>query len=320
MGIGMKRWLLFLLLICFAVSAQAETMRGDLEARFANIPKIEHEGQVYRLRSRLTTILLMGVDDQGTENPSLTNRYRSGGQADFLLLLVVDDMQKCIYPLQINRDTMTEITILNVIGKKSGTNVMQICLSHGFGDGKEQSCELTVEAVSGLFMDAPIDYYAALSMNGIVPFNDAIGGVEVTLDEDFSHLDPAMEKGKTIHLQGMQAEYYVRGRMSVGDGSNLARMDRQRTYMHGVKNILAPKIQESPRFLLSLFHQLEEFMITDMGQGLLINLANKANKYEILPIMTYTGESQYGPEGYHEFIPSQESITELVLKAFYEPQ
>ena len=43
----------------------------------------------------------------------------------------------------------------------------------------------------------------------------------------FSYADDGMEPD----FKGDQALHYVRGRMSVGDGSNTARMRRQRTYI-----------------------------------------------------------------------------------------
>lgn len=72
----------------------------------------------------------MGVDRDSGE---------TGGQADFLQLLVIDDVGKTVKRLPIDRDTMTPITVLGVLGNRSGVRTAQLSLSHGFGDGKAEA-------------------------------------------------------------------------------------------------------------------------------------------------------------------------------------
>ena len=100
---------------------------------------------------------------------------------------------------------MAEIPILGALGNETGTRVTQICLSHGIGDGKEQSCLLTQKAVSWLMLGINIDFYISMEMDGISALNDALGGVTVTLTDDFSvvgsrhgerhHTDPSWKTG-----------------------------------------------------------------------------------------------------------------------------
>ena len=47
-----------------------------------------------------------------------------------------------------------------------------------------------------------IDFYVAMNMDGISELNDLAGGVTVTLEDDFSSIDPAMTKGTTLPLHG----------------------------------------------------------------------------------------------------------------------
>ena len=133
------------LALCVALltgCALADTVRGDLSNRFEEPPTLEKDGHTYQYRRGLTTILFMGIDTRLDYEAERVG-FRSGGQSDFLLLLVIDEENETITPIHINRDTMTEITILGVLGDEAGTVVTQLCLSHGFGDGKEQSCEYT---------------------------------------------------------------------------------------------------------------------------------------------------------------------------------
>ena len=69
---------------------------------------VEVDGVTYRKKSRLTTILVMGVDHDTQDS----YEYRKAGQADFLRLVVLDDADKTVQQLQIDRDTMTPVTVL----------------------------------------------------------------------------------------------------------------------------------------------------------------------------------------------------------------
>lgn len=312
----MRRFLSVLLIaLLLAQAAWAETVVGDVNARL-NQGQIEVGGEKYRPKKRLNTVLLIGTDQEDAEQTRID--FRSGGQADFLVLLVMDDNAETVTPIQINRDTMARINTLNSFGQDTGLWTAQICLSHSFGDGREQSCGFTVDAVSRFLKDRPIDHFISLSLDGITVFNDALGGVEVTLEDDFSAYDETMIPGATLVLRGKQAEYFVRMRYHVGEQSNVSRLARQRTYMESAKALLKEKIHADSRFAEDLFDALSPYMITDMSKGGLINLADLINRYEVLPMMEIAGESSVGANGLMEFYPDEDSLQSIVLAAFYE--
>ena len=60
---------------------------------------VEVDGVTYRKKSRLTTILVMGVDHDTQDS----YEYRKAGQADFLRLVVLDDADKTVQQQQIDR-------------------------------------------------------------------------------------------------------------------------------------------------------------------------------------------------------------------------
>ena len=298
------------------LSAAAETVVGDLEARFADVT-LEYDGKVYRKRSRVETVLIAGIDKRVDEEPA-ENEYRNGGQADFIMLIVIDDELDTIQPIQISRDTMTDITVLNVMGSVSGTRYAQICLAHSFGDGREQSCELLAEAVSGLMAGIEISDYYVMNLDGIAAFNDALGGVEVTLAEDFSEFDAEMAAGETIVLDGAQAELYVRGRTGIGDQTDGSRQQRQQQFMEAALDRLAQQIQADSGLFGRVNNALGEYAVTDMSLGRLINIADLAAEYEILPIVRIEGESVLSDKGYMEFYPDEDLLMKTVVDTFYQ--
>jgi len=306
--------LIALIMLTCSNNVCVKAERGDLSVLTASIPSLECNGRTYMMRSRLTSVLLLGIDKDSQEESS----YRQGGQADFLMLLVIDDNAKTVTPIEINRDTMAEIVVLSVLGEEIGTRRGQIALSYAFGDGEIISCELAKQAVSRLMLDTPIDEVAALNMDGIAVLNDLIGGVEVTLEEDFSIYDTSMTVGTTLRLRGEQAAYYLRQRYDVGDQSNASRLARQRNYLLSAKAPLIEKIRTSKSFTSTLFEQLEPYMITDMSRGKMINLANKVASYEVHPIAQIDGETYVGSQGFIEFEVDTNCLWTIVVDAFYE--
>lgn len=295
-----------------------QQIRGDVRDRLDEGEIVEYKGSEYRRRNRQTAILFMGVDQRNDQEQSELS-YRNGGQADFLLLLLIDDDLKRVTPVQIDRDTMTEITVLGVLGNPSGTRKAQICLSHGFGDGKEQSCQFTVDAVSKLLLGVDIDFYVMMNMDGISVMNDFLGGVTVTLEDDFSALDPTMTEGTTLTLKGEQAEYYVRNRMNIGIGTNESRMARQRTYMAVAGDIMDQKFRENASYAGDLYDELEDYLITDMKRGRMINEAANCKGYDRTETVFLEGEHAIGEDGFMEFHANETALEELVMDLFYEP-
>ena len=96
---------------------------------------VEVDGVTYRKKSRLTTILVMGVDHDTQDS----YEYRKAGQADFLRLVVLDDADKTVQQLQIDRDTITPVTVLGLLGDRYEPVTEQICLGYAFGDGRSMA-------------------------------------------------------------------------------------------------------------------------------------------------------------------------------------
>ncbi len=289
--------------------------RGDYRQRYHYDTLLEYEGATYRLRKNLTTLLVIGIDQPGG---AAGTGSRNAGQADFLRLVVFDHGNRRITQLEIDRDTMTPITILGVLGNRSRVRTAQIGLSHGFGDGKAESCQLTVEAVSNLLLDTPIDFYIAMNLDGISALNDLIGGVTVTLKDDFSALDPAMTPGTMLTLSGDQAELYVRGRMSIGIGTNEARMARQEEYLSQMTALLEKRQREDEGFVGTLYDALEAYLVTNMNRGRMINEARNATSYDRAALIRLQGTHQVGTDGFMQFYADDAFLQRTIVDLFYE--
>lgn len=274
-----------------------------------------YNGTAYAKREDLETVLLLGVDKFEGETPE---GYLNNQQADFLLLLVMDKQHETCTPIQLNRDTMTEIQILGVTGEPAGTFTGQLALAHTYGSGEEDSCENTVLAVSNLLYGMEIDHYVSLTMDGVALLNDLVGGVTVEVLDDFSGIDESLVQGETVTLQGQQALTYVRSRGGLEDSSNLHRMERQRQYLSALQQQLKQASQQDSGFTLDALLQLNEYMVSDCTVNQLSDLGDSLAAYQVSDILTTPGDAQEGEE-FMEFTVDEAALQQLVMDVFYEP-
>ena len=273
------------------------------------------DGNAYAQKEGLETVLLMGVDKFAGETPE---GYLNNQQADFLLLLVMDEENETCTPLQLNRDTMTQIQILGVTEEPAGSFTGQLALAHTYGSGDEDSCENTVLAVSNLLYGMEIDHYVSLTMDGVALLNDLVGGVPVEVLDDFSGIDDSLVQGETVTLRGRQALTYVRSRGGLEDSTNLHRMERQRQYLASLQQQLKRAAQADSQFSLDALLQLNEYLVSDCTIDQLSGLGEDLAAYNVGDILTTPGEAKVGEE-YMEFTVDEDALQQLVMDIFYEP-
>ena len=307
---------LLVALVCLFIHVQendVETSIGEIGESFETQKVITVEGKSYREKRNLTTILLIGYDRTDTASTV----YRNGGQSDFMMLAVFDNGTKQIHRLQLDRDTMAQVGVLSVLGKDMGTNTLQLCLAHGYGASPQQCNERTVKAVSNLLQGVDIEFYIALPMSGITTFNDALGGVDLVIEDDFSGIDDTLVLGQKVHLAGQHVDHFIRGRAGVGNGTNNERMRRHRAYIEAAIQKISDNLQQDESFANHFLNALDQVLETNMSKGRLINEINRVKHFDILPTETFEGEYKLGNNGFVEFYVKEQTIVTWVLDTFY---
>ena len=284
---------------------------GDSDSGFLYV---EYNGKRYERRRDVDAILIAGLDK--FEASGGKDSYVNDRQADFLLLLVIDHEKKTCSAVHINRDTLAEITVLGIGGKKVGTVTAQLALSHTYGSGGNDSGRNTARAVSRL-LGLTIDNYATLTMDAVSTLNDLVGGVRVTVLDDFSGVDPSLRQGEDIVLCGEQALTYVRARAGLEDSSNVARMERQRQYLTELYKTTLGAMNSDEDFAEDAVTELSQYIVSDFSISALDGLLDAFCEYEFDGIHTLEGTLSEG-EQYMEFRLDTDACKALMIELFYK--
>jgi len=189
--------------------------------------------------------------------------------------------------------------------------------------GSEPGIEATKDAAEGI-LGIQIPYYVLLDMKGFADLVDALGGVDITVDERLPKGGPAYD-GQPVddwafgwiepgaqHMDGDTAQWYARSRYTTSD---FDRMRRQRQLQEA---ILA---QFTPQNVLTHFQEVAaagtNIVETDLPQGLiaptLVDLALKAKDQPVSTIeLTPDG-------GVDEFDPDYAQVQQMVHDKLHPP-
>jgi LCP family protein required for cell wall assembly len=154
------------------------------------------------------SVLMLGVDE----------REGDRGRSDTMIVLTVNPSNNSVKMLSIPRDTRTKI-----VGKGKEDKI-----NHAYAFGGVPMAMDTVEN----FLDIPIDYYMQINMEGFQDIVDAVGGVTVQNDLDFTEAGFHFNKGE-LNLNGKKALAFSRMRHDDPRG-DFGRQTRQRQIIQEV--------------------------------------------------------------------------------------
>ncbi len=271
----------------------------------------------YTITDKLKCYLFIGTDHSGNE--TATDETYKGSMADFLLLLIVNKTDHTYGFIQLNRDTITDVLILDSDGEAIGNSNEQICTAHWYGGSRQQSCLNTIEAVSELLGGLNIDGYYSVGMDEIAKLNHVIGGVTVKIEDDFSKVDPTLVEGETLTLTDEQAHTYLSSTMDIGEENNESRMRRQRTYMEAASDQVKERIKAEKNFIEDITDTLGESVTTNMNGDDFGEIRDAIKAGEDLGIQVPEGESVIGAKlddglEHAEFYVDEADLAEIMTK------
>ena len=279
-----------------ASAGSDETVSSDTVAdeeepvRTSDGRHIQIAGTEYALQYPVRTYLITGTDGSGNLMAIGDDYY--GDFTDTIMALVVDDRKKTVGAVQIDRNTMVNVPVLDYQGNEAYTYFMQICIASIYGGNMDRGEKNVCKCVSELFGGVDINGYYALPVGGMASLNDTVGGVEVTMPVDYTDINSEYEKGATVTLYGKDAERFVRARSGVGDGTNRGRMRRQAIYMKAFTDTVHERLAEDKGFANDLFTAMRHETYTNIALDELISGLLELDGYENLGILTPSGTAE----------------------------
>ena len=282
--------------------------------------QIRYNGKTYQYKENLMNILCLGIDSR--DGIAKEKTPGKAGQADCVILAVLDDEAKTIQLINISRDSMVPVHVYATDGSFVEDRTEQLALQYAYGNGRDWSCQLMEEAVSDLFYGLPIHGYCALSMNSIADLNDAVGGVTVTVPEELAELKPNLfTAGETVTLKGDLAYHFVHDRAykSADFASNNKRIARQKRYAIAFVNQLKQGMKEDMTLPVKLYQTAEKQMVTSISLDQAVYLCTEYMNcsFDTENIYTIDGTVTMG-EKYAEFNVDDDALYQLILDVFYE--
>lgn len=301
------------------LSMEKENTPDDVEEIEDDGKTITYKGEKYRWNDNISTILFLGSDRTVEQQQERESVIGINGQADTILLGIIDNTNKKISFININRDTMTNVSQYTPDGDYAGDKQMQICLAYSYGKDNEESCELMASTVSNLLYGIPIDSYARISYDAVPMLNDSVGGVTVKVIEDMTEINPAFVKGETVTLVGKQALQYIRERNLYVLESNELRVARQKQYFYAFMHRTIDATRADLTLPIGLYNNAKPYMTTSITPSQVTYLTSKVLEYGVSDdaIHSVTGNAIDGANGLVEYHADDVKLYELILNTFY---
>ena len=213
---------------------------------------------------RNLNILILGMGGDGHEGPYLT---------DTMLVASLNKTEQKLALTSIPRDILIDT-------QRYGKQKINSLNSYAETEKQGSGAKYTQDILKEIFR-LPIDYYVRVDFNGFEKIIDAVGGIDINVQNSFS--DPLFPRKtaynagpQTItvtfakglqHMDGKTALIYARSRHgNNGEGSDFARSKRQQQIILALKNkILTREVLLSPSKLKQLAQSLKEYVDTDIN-------------------------------------------------------
>lgn len=236
-----------------------------------------------------------------------------------MILIAVDPEKERLSVINIPRNTMVDVKYLDSNFQHAFTQPAPICIQYAFGDGRELSCTLARDAASQLLFNIPISRYISLNQDGMIAANDAIGGVTLTLLDDFTDYNSAMEAGIEYTLLGDDVEIYTTRRIGENlDGTSMSRLKRQVQYYKAFFSAAMDKLRSEPLFAVNLFTALSAHIQSDLSLEEILYLSRSVVDMELSDDRIFTPEGTTEVEKVEKFYADEDSLMDIVMQVFYE--
>ncbi|MET7544773.1 LCP family protein [Streptomyces sp. NPDC058232] len=257
-------------------------------------------------------ILVLGSDSRSGAN-SKYGRDEGTARSDTAMVVHLNQGHRTASVVSIPRDTL--VTRPDCTSDTSGKTVpgeQRTMFNTAYEVGGPACAVKTVESMSGIRMD----HYLEVDFTGFKKLIDQLGGVKITttqaINDSKSHLN--LTPG-THTLDGEQSLGLVRTRKSVGDGSDLGRIQLQQAFIKALmEQAKTVGVFSDPKTLFGLADTATKAITTDSDLGSVKELTGFANGLKGLGsknVHMVTLPVQYDPADPNRVVPLEKSAQQV---------
>jgi LCP family protein required for cell wall assembly len=173
-------------------------------------------------------LLLIGSDTRDGQGEEYGEGEVTSELADVIILLHITKDRQDATVVSFPRDLL--VSVPECPNPKGGVFpvVDRQQINGTISRGGAACTHLTVQKLTGL----EIPFLAMIDFKGVIEMSNAVGGVEVTIDQDISDDYSQFYIDAGIHtLKGKEALGFLRTRHGFGDGSDLGRISNQQMFL-----------------------------------------------------------------------------------------
>ncbi|MFF8954247.1 LCP family protein [Streptomyces sp. NPDC014894] len=248
-------------------------------------------------------ILLLGSDTRSGANA----RYggdEGGARADTAMIVHLYEGREKASVVSVPRDTLiTRPPCVDGDGRTVPAETRAM-FNTAYEVGGPACAVKTVERMSGIRMD----HYIEVDFTGFKKVIDELGGVEITTDKPIKDEKSRLDLARGTHtLDGEQSLGLVRTRKSVGDGSDLGRIQLQQAFMKAfIAQVKDVGVLTNPTKLLGIADTATKAITPDSELDSvpeLMSFAEGLTKLDPADVRMVTMPVEYDPVNPNRVIP-----------------
>ena len=225
-----------------------------------------------------TNILFIGSDSRKLKSKGYGNE--AGQRSDALMLVHFAKDNARVEAVQIPRDTLTTLPACSDAGSGAFPGGVNLMINSALAGGPACSVR-AVEKLSGVH----VDHFVQLDFDGFASMVNALGGVNVCLNEPMADRDAKLDlpAGKQ-KLDGKNALALARTRHAVGDGSDIGRLGHQQVVMSSIiSRARDAGVLTRPDRLFKFLNALTSSITVDEGISSISKLTGLAKRAKAVP-------------------------------------
>ncbi|MEV8635503.1 LCP family protein [Streptosporangium sp. NPDC051023] len=274
------RWLWWLVAaVTTVVLLVAATVTGAIFRLSGNVKNIEVPEEdlgtrPVKVAPKALNVLIVGSDQRSGKNA----KYGKfpGERTDTIMLAHISPKRDNAMVVSFPRDSMVQLPECRAKQGLAGQRAHLGMINESFNSGGITCTWKTVESLTGIH----IDHFVKVDFTGFKGMVDAVGGVEVCIPEPIHDKKAllTLPAGRQT-LKGEQALGYVRARYSLGDGSDIGRIQRQQMFIASmVKKVMSGETLTDPIRLFGFLDAATKSVTTDpaLTPGVMKDLATSA--------------------------------------------